>query len=64
MKNEFYELLMVIGSDRVAECNLKKYPKELIKSALENGYIMRCGKNYWGDQLYAITEKGRTKRDN
>ena len=55
MKNKFYKLLIWMGSDRVTESSLKKFPKELIEEAIKEGYIIVCGKDSWGENLYMVT---------
>lgn len=41
-----------------------KYGEELIKEALENGYIISVGETPDGETKYTITELGRNFRDN
>ena len=64
MKIKFYKLLIWMGSDRVTDSSLKKFPKELIEEAIKEGYIIVCGKDSWGENLYMVTPKGKAKRDN
>lgn len=63
--NEFYSLLMQFAQESEA-CRkhlLKNYDEDLINKAITNGYLYELRKNDIGDPVYAITEKGKRKRD-
>ncbi|MCR5478639.1 MAG: hypothetical protein K6F27_02115 [Ruminococcus sp.] len=63
--NNLYGFLMEFtkGTTPRKEHLVRRYSEEMVKEALENGYITEYGKNNDGEMMYMITSLGKEFRD-
>ncbi len=41
----------------------RRYSEGMVQEAIDNGYIVECGKTSDGEKMYAITPNGKSVRD-
>ena len=64
--NEYYAILMQFthGTTPCRIHLIRRFSEKLLDSAMEMGYIVQVGNNSYNEPIYAITQKGKEKRDN
>lgn len=64
MEREYEFLCEFSNNTHPTERHLvKRYGKKALDEAIEETWIFEYGKNKVGDTLYAITQKGKDRRD-